>query len=48
MVIDRIVGPVSSVGRATDLQAGDHRFESCMGHIFSSFVYFRPLHLTGK
>ena len=40
VVIGRTVGLVSSVGRATDLQAGGHRFKSCIGHTFSSLVYF--------
>ena len=40
MVIGRTVGPVSSVGRAPDLQAGGRGFESCIGHTFSSLVYF--------
>ena len=39
-MIGGTVGPVSSVGRAPDLQAGGCRFESCIGHTFSSFVYF--------
>ena len=40
MVIGGTVGPVSSVGRAPDLQAGGRGFESCIGHTFSSLVYF--------
>ena len=39
-MIGRTVGPVSSVGRAPDLQAGHRGFESCIGHTFSSLVYF--------
>ena len=39
VVIGRIVVLVSSFGRAPDLQAGGHRFESCIGHTFSSLVY---------
>ena len=34
MVIGMTVGLVSSVGRASDLQAGGCGLESCMGHIF--------------
>ena len=33
--------PVSSVGRVSDLQAEGRGFESCIGHIFFSLVYFR-------
>ena len=40
VVIGRTVGPVSSVGRAPDLQAGGRGFESCIGHTFSSLVYY--------
>ena len=40
MVIGGTVGPVSSVGRAPELQAGGRGFESCIGHTFSSLVYF--------
>ena len=40
MVIGGTVGPVSSVGRVPDLQAGGRGFESCIGHTFSSLVYF--------
>ena len=40
MVIGGTVGPVNSVGRAPDLQAGGRGFESCIGHTFSSLVYF--------
>ena len=40
VVIGRTVGQVSSVGRANDLQAGGRGFESCIGHTFSSLVYF--------
>ena len=40
VVIGGTVGPVSSVGRAPDLQAGGRGFESCIGHTFSSLVYF--------
>ena len=39
-MIGRTVGLVSSVGRAPDLQAGGRGFESCIGHTFSSLVYF--------
>ena len=39
-MIGRTVGPVSSVGRVHDLQAGGRGFESCIWHIFSSFDYF--------
>ena len=39
-MIGRTVGPVSSVGRAPELQAGGHRFGSCIRHTFSSLVYF--------
>ena len=31
---------ISSAGRAPDLQAGGRGFESCIGHTFSSLVYF--------
>ena len=37
-MIGGTVGPVSSVGRAPDLQEGIA--SSCIGHTFSSFVYF--------
>ena len=40
MAIGRTVGPVSSDGRAPDLQAGDRGFETCIRHTFSSLVYF--------
>ena len=40
MVIGGTVGPVSSVGRASDLQAGGRGFESCIGNTFSSLAYF--------
>ena len=40
VVIGGTVRHVSSVGRAPDLQAGGCRFESCIGHTFSSLVYF--------
>ena len=40
VVIGGTVGPVSSAGRAPDLQAGGRGFESCIWHTFSSFVYF--------
>ena len=43
MVIGRTVRLVSSVGRAPDLQAGGRGFESCIGHTFSSLVYFSAL-----
>ena len=39
-MIGGTVSPVSSVGRAPDLQAGGGGFESCIGHTFSSLVYF--------
>ena len=39
MVITRNIGLVSSVGRAPDLQAGV-AVASCIGHTFSSLVYF--------
>ena len=44
-MIGEIVGPVSSVGRAPDLQAGGRGF--CIGHTFSSLVYFYCLALRG-
>ena len=40
VVIGGTVGLDSSVGRAPDLQAGGRGFESCIGHTFSSLVYF--------
>ena len=46
MVIGSTVGLISSVGRAPELQAGGggggggRGFESCIGHTFSSLVYF--------
>ena len=40
VVIGGTVGLVSSVGRAPDLQSGGRGFESCIGHTFSSLVYF--------
>ena len=39
-MIGGTVGPVSSVGRAPDLQAGRRGFKSCIRHTFSSLVYF--------
>ena len=39
-MIGGTVSPVSSVGRAPDLQAGGRAFESGIGHTFSSLVYF--------
>ena len=40
VVTGRSVGPVSSVGRAPDLQAQEGpEFESCLGKTFT-FVYF--------
>ena len=39
-MIGGTVGLVSSVGRAPELQAGGRGFESCIGHTFSSLVYF--------
>ena len=39
-MIGGTVGPVSSVDRAPDLQAGGRGFESYIGHTFSSSVYF--------
>ena len=41
VVIGGTVGPVSSVGRAPDLQTGGRGFESCIGHNFSCLVYFK-------
>ena len=41
MVIGGTVGLVSSVGRTPNLQAGGRGFESCIGHTFSSLVYFK-------
>ena len=43
MVIGGTVGLVSSVGRAPDLHAGGRGFEPCIGHTFSSLVYFSIL-----
>ena len=43
MVIDGTIRLVSSVGRAPDLQAGGRGFESCIGHTFSSLVYFSTI-----
>ena len=39
-MIGGTVGLVSSVDRAPDLQSGGRGFESCIGHTFSSLVYF--------
>ena len=47
LVIGRTVGPVSSVGRALDLQAGGRRFASCIRHTFSFLVYFNGAQLYG-
>ena len=41
VVIGRTVGLISSAGRAPDLQAGGPWSESCIGHTFSSLVYFK-------
>ena len=41
VVIGGTVGPVSSVGRAPDLQARGRGFESCIGHTSSSIIYFK-------
>ena len=41
VVIGRTDGLVSSVGRAPDLQAGGHGFQSCIRHTVSSLVYFK-------
>ena len=40
VVIQRTVGLISTVGRASDLQAEGGRFKSCMRHVLSSIVYF--------
>ena len=43
VVIGRTVGLISSVGRVPDLQAWGRGFESCIGHTFTSLVYFNYL-----
>ena len=40
VVIGGTVGLVSSIYRASDLQAGGRGFDNCIRHNFSSLVYF--------